>query len=61
VITALPQVDLSPDPWDNFLLALAEAGGADFLVTGDKTGLLALGRHATASIVTVRDMLDRLS
>jgi putative PIN family toxin of toxin-antitoxin system len=61
VIEKLPLIDLSPDPWDNFLLALAEAGRADFLVTGDKAGLLAVGSHAGTSIVTVRDLLDRLS
>jgi uncharacterized protein len=44
VIDKLPQVDLSPDPDDNYLLALAEAGHAQFLVTGDKH-LLAMQRH----------------
>src|SRR5713101_6764772 len=34
----LPHVKRSPDPGDNFLLALAEAGNADYLVTGDKSG-----------------------
>jgi predicted nucleic acid-binding protein len=38
----------SPDPADNFLLALAEAGNADYLVTGDKSGLLALASHKSA-------------
>ena len=32
----LPHLTRSPDPGDNFLLALAEAGKADFLVTGDR-------------------------
>ena len=41
----LPRVERSPDPTDDFLLALAEAGQADYLVTGDKSGLLALARH----------------
>lgn len=35
----LPRVERSPDPGDNFLLALAQAGEAEYLVTGDKSGL----------------------
>ena len=45
----------SPDPGDNFLLALAEAGNADYLVTGDKSGLLALASHKSTRIITARD------
>jgi predicted nucleic acid-binding protein len=36
-------------------LALAEASQADYLVTGDKSGLLALERHKSARIVSARD------
>ncbi|MBW8754302.1 MAG: putative toxin-antitoxin system toxin component, PIN family [Sphingomonadales bacterium] len=60
VISTLPPIDRSPDPWDNYLLALSEVCHADFLVTGDKGGLLALGRHEGTAIVTVRHMLGRL-
>ena len=45
----------SPDPTDDFLLALCEAGNADYLVTGDKSGLLALDRNRTTRIVSARD------
>jgi predicted nucleic acid-binding protein len=38
----LPRVERSPHPIDDFLLALSEAGKADYLVTGDKSGLLSL-------------------
>jgi putative PIN family toxin of toxin-antitoxin system len=41
-IVNLPQVRRSVHPDDDFLLALAEAGAADYLVTGDKSGLLNL-------------------
>ena len=52
---ALPPVHRSPDPTDDFLLALCEAGNADYLVTGDKSGLLALDRHRTTRIVSARE------
>ncbi len=51
----LPPVNRSPDPTDDFLLALCEAGHADYLVTGDKSGLLALARHKATRIVSARD------
>src|SRR5215472_3235922 len=53
-IAELPRVKRSPDPGDNFLLALAESGNADYLVTGDKSGLLSLARHKSTRIVTPR-------
>ncbi len=49
----LPRVNRSADPYDNFLLAMAQAGRADCLVTGDRRGLLALGRHGATRLVTV--------
>lgn len=54
-IGALPPVRRSPDPTDDFLLALSEAGKADYLVTGDKGGLLVLARHGHTRIVSARD------
>jgi putative PIN family toxin of toxin-antitoxin system len=51
----LPPVKRSPDPADDFLLALCEAGNADYLVTGDKSGLLALNRHKATRIVSASD------
>src|SRR5215471_21376592 len=41
-VGTLPSVKRSPDPDDDFLLAMSEIGDADYLVTGDKSGLLAL-------------------
>lgn len=49
----LPQVRRSADADDNFLLVLAEAGAADYLVTGDKSGLLALKKHKRTQLITV--------
>jgi predicted nucleic acid-binding protein len=60
-IDPLPAVERSPDPTDDFLLALSEAGNAEFLVTGDKSGLLALGRHKATQIVSATDFLALLA
>lgn len=53
-VAILPRVKRSSDPNDDFLLALSEGGTADYLVTGDKSGLLALGRHKKTRIVSAR-------
>jgi len=50
----LPKVERSSDPHDDFLLALAEAASADYLVTGDKSGLLDLRKHRRTRIVTAQ-------
>jgi putative PIN family toxin of toxin-antitoxin system len=54
-IDPLPRVERSPDPTDDFLLAMSEGGKADYLVTGDKTGLLALAHHEGTRIVSARE------
>ena len=59
VVGELPQLDVSPDPDDNYLLALAEAGHAQFLVTGDKM-LLSLRHHKSTRIVTPTAMVEAL-
>jgi uncharacterized protein len=56
----MPMVDVSPDPYDNYLLALAQSGEADFLVTGDKADLLMLGKHGATRIVSVRQFAELL-
>ena len=60
MIGPLPPVDRSPDPFDNYLLALAEAGGADYLVTGDKADLLLFRNHRATQIVSVRQFAELL-
>ena len=47
----LPSVELSPDPDDDYLLATAQVVAADYLVTGDKSDLLALERHGGTRII----------
>ena len=54
-IDPLPRVERSSDPTDDFLLAMSHSGKADYLVTGDKSGLLALGRHKATRIVSARE------
>ncbi|MBV6415859.1 MAG: hypothetical protein CMLOHMNK_00381 [Steroidobacteraceae bacterium] len=60
VLGRLPLVDRSADPGDNFLLAMAEAGNADYLVTGDKRHVLVLEMHGRTRIVTPRQLLSAL-
>ncbi len=61
ILDAPPDVDLSPDPKDNPILAAAIAGKADLIVSGDKRHMLALGAVEGIPIVTAREALDRLS
>jgi putative PIN family toxin of toxin-antitoxin system len=56
----LPDVDLSEDPDNNPLLAMAIAGEVDYLVSGDKRDVLALKKVGKASIVTARRFLTML-
>ncbi len=60
VVTTLPEVDLSPDPKDNPVLATAIAGEADLIVSGDKSHLVALGQAQGIPILNPRDALDRI-
>lgn len=55
----LPQEVVAPDAKDSFLLALAEAAHADFLVTGDKE-LLALKHNGSTRIITPIAMMQIL-
>jgi putative PIN family toxin of toxin-antitoxin system len=59
-ILNLPKVRRSADRDDDFLLALAEAGAADYLVTGDKCGLLALKKHKRTQILTARQFAETI-
>ncbi|MEK7711876.1 MAG: putative toxin-antitoxin system toxin component, PIN family [Pseudomonadota bacterium] len=60
VLTELPDVDLSRDPHDNPVLAMAITGEADYLVTGDRRGLLSLKRVGTTRIITAAEFLKIL-
>ena len=60
VLTDLPTLEVSQDPDDNPVLAMAVAGGADFLVGGDKRDLLCLKVIEKTKIVTPRKFLAEL-
>jgi putative PIN family toxin of toxin-antitoxin system len=55
----LPSGTVAPDPKDSFLLAMAEASQADFLVTGDKE-LLSLKNHKSTRIIAPTAMVELL-
>jgi putative PIN family toxin of toxin-antitoxin system len=50
-------VTASPDPDDNFLLAIAQDGKADYIVTGDKSDLFSLGSFNNISIIRLDEFL----
>lgn len=52
-------MDASPDPCDNYLLAIALGGEADYLVTGDKSDLLFLEKHGKIRIMSVRSFMEK--
>ena len=60
VVSSLPAVRRSTDPNDDFLLALCQAGDADYLATGDKSGLLNLERHNRALIISAAEFASLL-
>jgi len=58
VLETLPTVELSPDPDDNPVRAMAKTSDADYLVTGDKADLLSLGTIGRTHIVTARQFVE---
>lgn len=60
VVADLPDVDASPDPDDNRILATAVAGRADLIVSGDKKHMLILDRVDDTPIVTAAAAADRV-
>ena len=59
-MTALPEVDVSPDPKDNPMLATTVAGNADLVVSSDKGDMLALEYVEGIPVVTAREAIGRL-
>lgn len=61
VYLRVPRVSVSVDPGDNFLFALSRRAGADYLVTGDKSGVLAVKRFGSCRVVSARRMVEILA
>ena len=60
LLEKLPPASVSRDPHDDYLFAMAKAADADYLVTGDKAGVLALRKYGKTEIVTARKMVTIL-
>lgn len=60
LVEDIPEVDISPDPDDNFIIATALAGEANYIVSGDKRHLLSLGAVREIPIITARQAVDQL-
>ena len=60
LLEELPDVDLSKDPDDNPLLAMAIAGEVDYLISGDKRDVLLLKKVGKTRIITARRFLTIL-
>lgn len=50
-------VTICRDPKDNFLLALAKDGKADYLITGDND-LLVLNKFGKTKIITITNLIE---
>jgi len=59
-VVDLPIVTFSPDLDDNIILATAIAGKASYVVSGDKDGMLALGKVKNIPIITARRAVEIL-
>lgn len=60
VLEKLPPASVSRDPHDDYLFSMAKAGEADYLVTGDKAGVLAVRKYEKTRIVTAQKMVSIL-
>jgi len=58
VLERLPPASVSKHPHDDYLFSMAKAGEADYLVTGDKAGVLSVRRYERTRIVTARKMVS---
>jgi|SRR5690348_7551547 len=57
VLGKVPRASVSRDPHDDYLFSMAKAGEADYLVSGDKAGVLALRKYEKTRIVTAQKMV----
>jgi predicted nucleic acid-binding protein len=59
-VTDVPGVRVSSDPYDNKFLATADAGRADYVVTGDLGDLLRLRKYKQVTIISPREFVSVL-
>ncbi len=59
IVVDIPEVDLSPDPDDNKIIATAIAGEADYLISGDKADLLSLKMVQNIPILSPRQAIEQ--
>ncbi len=55
------RLNVSPDPDDNIIIAVAVAGGAQFLVSGDSQHVIALEKVGSVRIVTAAQAVELLN
>jgi uncharacterized protein len=58
ILNDLPNLDISPDPDDNPILATAVKGKAQYLITGDKGDLLDLDKVQGVKILSVNEFVN---
>lgn len=58
VLKEPPEVDYSPDPKDNSILAIGIAGQVQYIVSGDKRDMLELRKVEGIPIVTAREFVN---
>lgn len=58
IINVKSQIQVCRDPNDDFLLALAKDGTADYLITGDKD-LLSLKKFEHTRIITFSEFTEK--
>lgn len=58
IIEMTSEVDICRDPKDNFLLALAKDGNADFLITGDED-LLVVRKFESTEILSFTEFVEK--
>ena len=60
VLEQILEVDYSPDPDDNKIIATAIAGQADYIISGDKRDLLSLKEVERIPIISAREAIETI-
>ena len=57
VLDRLPAPRVSTDIFDNFLFAMVEKCPVEYIVTGDKSGVLKVKKYKSTKVVTAIQMM----